>query len=92
MKAFGFEVPAASANWAPDVAGLCMKPDGTILGHWISSNVQFLKADLKKHADKAGLEYEFLDSVPDWAKASIKGQDAANLESVLGREEKWKPS
>lgn len=58
-KVYGFPVfGGVSPGW--DVVGICITEDGEVLGQWISSDLDWLKKDLKKHTE--GYEYIFLEN------------------------------
>lgn len=57
-KAYGF--PVFGYEPGIEVVGLCLTEDGEVLGQWISSDLDWLKKDLKKHAE--GYEYIFLEN------------------------------
>jgi len=67
MKAFGFKV---SDTFTGDVYGEVWSEDGKMLGHWISSNVDWLKKDLAIHADN--YEYEFLNKIPEFVMNELE--------------------
>lgn len=58
-KAYGFPIfGGPSVGW--DVVGVCVTEEGQVLGQWISSDLDWLKKDLEKHAE--GYEYIFLEN------------------------------
>jgi hypothetical protein len=57
-KAYGF--PLFGSESSEEVVGLCVTETGEVLGQWISSNILWLKEDLKSYAE--GYEYVFLEN------------------------------
>lgn len=68
-KAYGFMT--MRSQFCDYVYGLCVTEDGTVLGGWTSSDIDFLKTDLANHA--IGYEYEFLDKIPEWYQGGLNG-------------------
>lgn len=67
MKAFGFKL---SDCFTGDVYGEVWTENGKRLGHWISSDIDWLKRDLAFHAQE--YEYEFIDYVPEFVMAKLR--------------------
>lgn len=57
-KAYGF--PLFGSESSGEVVGVCVTETGEVLGQWISSSFDWLKEDLKSHAQ--GYEYIFLEN------------------------------
>lgn len=59
-KAYGFPTNSFGKS---DIAGVVISEDGEYLGHWVSSDLQWLKKDLSNHAN--GYDYVFYEKLPD---------------------------
>jgi len=74
-KAYGYPVLVMDDGLS---CGLCFSEEGKYLGRWISSSIDFLKADLAKHA--IGYDYsffEYFDQLPSDLKIKIEKQTQA---------------
>ena len=74
-KAYGFPVMQFDDF---GVCGFCYTEDGKYLGRWISSNIDFLKSDLAKHA--SAYDYTFVkdaSQLPPDLKIKIEKQKQA---------------
>jgi hypothetical protein len=71
-KAYGFRIGYhGTAEEVIDVVGLCVLDTGEVLGHWVSSDDQWLAKDLKNHADKRSVEYQYVRKCPEWLRSRI---------------------
>lgn len=72
-KAYGFPTTKQDYSFLGGlICGSCFDEDGKFLGNWTSSDIDWLKTDLKNHAE--GYEYIFNNTPPEFLIELIRNK------------------